>query len=168
MDGKPEEGQSNEHRPGELRAEASRFDAFRLARDRGTLHGTICTTGMARLAQCIVADAGPLSWRIEGGSDAAGRPALTVAIAGDVMLECQRCLRPVVSPVALRTMTILAHSDAEGDALDEASEHEVMVVDGLLHAETVIEDELLLSLPFAPMHPTGECATPPSEGAVGQ
>jgi uncharacterized protein len=147
--------------PGDMSPAARPFDPYRLARDRGVLEGSMGVPALERLSGLVVGEAGPVSWRIEGGSDEAGHPAVTVAVDGVVVLECQRCLRPMRNPIAQRTMALLARSEAEGDALDDACDLEVMVVDGLLDPQTIVEDELLLSLPFAPMHPPGECEPPP-------
>jgi len=63
-------------------------------------------------------------------------------------------------PVRQRTVTLLAKSEVEGDALDEGTEDEVLVAAEPLDALTLVEDELLLSLPYAPTHADGECAAP--------
>jgi uncharacterized protein len=51
-------------------------------------------------------------------------------------------------------------SEAEGDALDAGSDEEVLVAAEPLDALALVEDELLLSLPYAPTHADGECAAP--------
>jgi uncharacterized protein len=136
---------------------ARHFDPFRLARERGTLGGSFDVDVLERLADRIVGDAGPLAWKVEGGADELGRPALTVAVDGAVLVECQRCLGDFEFPIAHRTTMILARSDAEADALDDASELEVIVAKGPLDTVELVEEELLLWLPFAPVHPDGQC-----------
>ena len=59
-----------------------------------------------------------------------------------------------------RTVALLAKSEGEGDALDEDSDEEVLVAAAPLDPLTLVEDELLLSLPYAPTHAEGECAAP--------
>ena len=59
-----------------------------------------------------------------------------------------------------RTVALLARSEAEGDALDAGSDEEVLVAAEPLDALKLVEDELLLSLPYAPTHADGECAAP--------
>ena len=96
--------------------------------------------------------AASVAWRIDGTTDAAGRPALAISITGDVPLTCQRCLAPFALPVAQRTVTVLAKSEADADALDADSDDEVLVADRPLEPAALVEDELLLTLPYAPMH----------------
>lgn len=135
------------------------FDAWRLTRERGVLEGTFDVGAAPRLEDRVAEDAGPVSWRIEGTTDRAGRPALAVSIDGDVLVECQRCLAPFVLPVARRTVTLLARSERDADALDADSDDEVLVADHPLDPDELVEDELLLTLPFAPMHDEGKCGT---------
>ena len=110
-----------------------------------------------RLAQA--AGAAKVSWRIEGGHDAVGRPTLTLTVQGNLPLECQRCLQPFDTAIEQRSELLLARDEAELAELD-AEEREVLLASAPLDAMTLIEDELLLSLPFAPMHPEAQCPAP--------
>ena len=90
--------------------------------------------------------------------DGLGRPAIAIELEGSVPLECQRCLAPLAWPVRQRTVALLAKSEGEGDALDEGSDEEVLIAAEPLDPLLLVEDELLLSLPYAPTHAEGECA----------
>jgi uncharacterized protein len=143
------------------RASGGRFDAFRLARERGTVEGTVDAAELPRVSDRLAATTpAPIAWRIAGTVDASGRPALTVDLDGAVSLECQRCLGPLVWPVALQTELLLARDEADLARLDADSAAEVVLADAPLDPRTVIEDELVLALPFAPRHPDGECEPP--------
>ncbi|MCC6197380.1 MAG: DUF177 domain-containing protein [Burkholderiales bacterium] len=136
------------------------FDAFRLARDRGVLEGTLDVGASERLADRIAEGqetAARIAWCIEGTTDAAGRPALAIEITGDVPLTCQRCLTPLALPVSQRTVAVLAKSEADAEMLDADSEEEVLVADHPLDPAELVEDELLLTLPYAPMHEARDC-----------
>jgi uncharacterized protein len=143
---------------------AGTFDAFRLARERGALRGTFDATASERLYDWLAPGAAPVQWSIAGVADAAGRPAVAIELDGVVPLECQRCLTTMAWPVRHRTVTLLAKNEAEADALDEGSDDEVLVADVPLDALALVEDELLLSLPYAPTHPDGECVAPDKGG----
>jgi uncharacterized protein len=73
-----------------------------------------------------------------------------------VFLVCQRCLNPFAVPVAQETMLLLAGDEAELARLDDA-EPEVVLANAPVDPVALVEDELLLSLPFSPRHE--ECAT---------
>jgi uncharacterized protein len=89
-----------------------------------------------------------------------GRPALAVVLDGAVTLECQRCLGPLEWPIVQRTEILLAHDEAEAARLDADSDSEVLVAAAPLDTQTLIEDELVLALPYVARHPEGSCAPP--------
>jgi uncharacterized protein len=135
-----------------------RFDAFKLAAGEGELRGEIEPRALERLADRVAEGPGRVDWSIRGSADAQGRAALVIAIDGAVPLECQRCLKPLQQPVRQTTTLLLARDNAGLVQLDDASEHEVILADAPLDPVALVEDELLLSLPFAPRH-EDECAS---------
>jgi len=150
------------------------FDALELALRHLELAGTATASEFPRVADQLApdvsgGDVGSLAWRICGMADALGRPALEVSLDGSVMLECQRCLRPFAWPVAQRTMLLLARDEREQARLDEDDEHEVIVAGAPLDPRELVEDELVLTLPFAPHCERGDCVTAglPNEGDTG-
>lgn len=138
-------------------AGTKRFDAFRLAASHGALAGSVEPGTLERLEDRIAealasTGAGRIDWSILGGADEQGRPAITVAIEGTVPLQCQRCLGPLDQAVEQSTTLLLARNEAELLRLDESSEHEVVLANAPLDPVALVEDELLLTLPFAPRH----------------
>ena len=144
---------------------SGRFDAFRLARERGSLAGSVDATTLPRLTDRVIDARAPIEWRIEGTVDAMGRPALAVLLEGTVTLECQRCLGPLELAIAQRTELLLAHDEAETARLDEESDAEVLLAAPAIDPQTLIEDELVLALPYVARHPEGNCK-PPEAGGV--
>src|SRR5439155_3841874 len=138
----------------------ARFDAFRLARERDSLAGSIDAATLSRLSDRVGDAHARIEWRIEGTVDAVGRPALNVVLDGAVTLECQRCLGPLEWPIAQRTEILLAHDEAEAARVDADSDSEVLVAAAPLDTQTLIEDELVLALPYVARHPEGSCAPP--------
>ena len=143
-------------------SQETRFDAFKLVARGGELTGTIDPALLPRLGEQVADEGGSVAWRIRGGDDGQGRPALTVTVEGDVPVTCQRCLRTMRQPVAQETVLLLARNEAEVVRLDEASEREVILASAPIEALAVVEDELLLSLPFAPRHEQGCGADAPA------
>ena len=138
-------------------ASAKRFDAMRLAREHGVVEGSVDPHRLARVADVLSDGPASVAWRIEGASDPSGRPALRIVLQGSVMLECQRCLDDFAWPVDVGTDVLLARDEAELAALDADSSLEVVLADGLLDPLPLVEDELVLALPFSPRHPDGAC-----------
>jgi uncharacterized protein len=145
------------------------FDALALAGQRQQLAGSVDARALPRAAEWI-AGAGPvpLDWRIVGTTDARGRPALAVVLEGSVPLECQRCLRVFSWPVEQRTLLLLAGNEDELARLDEIDEHEVVLAAVPQEALALVEDELLLTLPFVPRCGEGQCEAAPADDASSQ
>src|SRR6202022_3488745 len=129
----------------------SRFDAFKLCAGEETIAGELDAARLPRLADRIAGGPGAaaVGWQVKGGHDSQSRPALTLSLEGLVPLICQRCLQPLFEKVSQQTELLLARDEAELARLD-GEEAEVVLANSPLDAQTLIEDELLLSLPFAP------------------
>ena len=136
-----------------------RFDALRLARERGEIAGRVDPHVLPRVADVLSDGPASIAWRIEGIADAAGRPARRVALKGAVTLVCQRCLADFEWPIDQATEVLLARDESELSALDADSSLEVVLAQGPVDSIALVEDELVLALPFAPRHADGECAT---------
>lgn len=130
----------------------SRFDAFKLSASAGTIGGRLEPQALPRLADQLAPGEGRIDWRIDGTRDAQGRPAIAVDLSGSVPLECQRCLGTVDVPLVQRTELLLARDEQELGRLDADSELEVALADRPLDPLALVEDELLLTLPYAPRH----------------
>ena len=146
-------------KPGRSR-QRSGFDAYQLARTGAEVAGALDARDLARVTDRLQPGRAPIEWRISGTHDASGRPAIVVDVHGRVRLECQRCLGDIDWPVDQTTLLLLARDERELAALDADSEHEVVLARAALDPLTLVEDELTLSLPFAPRHAEGGCALP--------
>ena len=69
-----------------------------------------------------------------------------------VWLTCQRCLQPVHVPMAIDQHLRFVRGEAQAEALDAESEHDVLALSKSLDLRNLIEDELLLALPLVPRH----------------
>lgn len=136
----------------------SRLDAFQLARERGVAEGSVDAHELPRVDDLLGEGPAQIAWRIEGSTDAVGRPALTIEIKGAVPLTCQRCLDEFEYPVDQRTSVLLARDERELAALDGDSDAEVVLAGTPVEPLALVEDELVLALPFAPRHPEDACS----------
>ncbi|MDQ6619381.1 MAG: YceD family protein [Pseudomonadota bacterium] len=158
-------------------AHSGKFDALKLAATRGHIEGSVDPFDLDRVQDSLGDEEGEIppsqvSYRIDGEVDAAGRPVLDVSLAGEVPMQCQRCLRLFTLPVQQRTTLLLARDEQELAFLDDSDEREVLLADAPLDALEVVSDELLLSLPYVPRCDRQDCvaATPeqPQEGVESQ
>lgn len=85
-------------------------------------------------------------------------PCVHIGIDGYLSLDCQRCLQPVRIPVNLEARLTILGTEAEMPRISEPFDSIVMTSDGL-NLPVVIEDEILSTLPIAPIHESEiECA----------
>ena len=89
------------------------------------------------------------SWSFELGLE--GFPLVRVRAAGALKVKCQRCLAPVRLPIEVDCkLTIVA---GENEIREVASPYDTVVAGpGGLALGTILEDEILTSLPLAPVH----------------
>jgi uncharacterized protein len=133
------------------------IDSLEFARTGQTLRGSLPLAGLARLKDSLADALGTVEFEVRGGEDARRRPVLTVAIHGTLRLQCQRCLEALDHPLrVLNTLLLVTGSGAPSGELDD-EDGEWTEASRELDVATLIEDEILLSLPFAPRHEEGTC-----------
>ena len=146
-------------KPGTLKA--GMFDAFRLARERGSLRGSFDAAASERLDDWLAPGEAPIAWSIAGTTDARGRPALAIELDGAVPLACQRCLAPIaVAGARSGRSRCWRRARPKATRWTRAATTKCWWPTAPLDAVALVEDELLLTLPYAPTHADGECAAP--------
>jgi DUF177 domain-containing protein len=143
------------------------FDAFKAVSSRTARSGSTDVATLPRAAERLADGVARIDWRIAGTLDSRERPALEVRLDGAVSLECQRCLRTFEWPVAQRTLLLLARDEHELALLDADDDREVIVAAAPLDPLELVEDELLLTLPFAPHCERDDCNSG-MEAIIGQ
>jgi uncharacterized protein len=131
------------------------IDAFEFCRNNGFREGSTPVAEMTRLAADCADASGTIAWSIQGGPTRQGYPTLTLSVAGDVHLVCQRCLSPFSYHIDSSTMLVLGKDDQEADEIEEILDDESIDVIVGSHAcdiRELLEDEALLALPQSPKH----------------
>lgn len=139
-----------------------RFDAFSLVASRGEIAGRIDVYDLDRVHDVLGDVDGEIPpadivYRVRGEHDPLGRPVLDIELEGKVPLECQRCMRLFEWPVQQRTTVLLARNEQELEQLDEIDEREVLLASTQLDAIEIVEEELVLSLPYVPRCDRPDC-----------
>lgn len=130
------------------------IDVFSLARREAELHGSTPIMSFARM----VADAPDqgkrlAKWSVRGSVDAHGRMFLSVGVQASPLLVCQRCLGPVeVSVHSNNTLQVLEGPDLPDDDLDDPEAPECIQGSKRFDLAGLVEDELILALPYVPRH----------------
>jgi uncharacterized protein len=119
--------------------------------------GEVRLSDLTRLTDGLLSDEGMVSYRVRGSLEK-GRPVLVLDVETTVMLLCQRCLEPCRQALQIERVFPIARDEAQL-ALWERDDPllDALVAEPELDLLTLVEDEILLSLPVAPRHPEGEC-----------
>ena len=130
-------------------SQAGVIDSLQFARDRGERRGLLNLDAMPRLADsgCIAAT---LNYALQGGESPEHRPSLHLEVQGQIVLECQRCLAPLETPVAVEVDLELAHNQAEIDAAEDDADR--VLASKHMDIAALVEDEAILALPMIPTH----------------
>lgn len=102
------------------------------------------------------------SWTITGTQDALGQRFLDVTVKAAPMVQCQRCMGSLPWSVDSSSRLQVVETEAELDAEDDPDtppEEWVEPVLASTHLDVLalVEDELILALPYVPMHDS--CST---------
>ena len=133
------------------------IDSLEFARTGQTLQGSLAIAGLTRLKESLADDEGRVEFVVKGGRDARRRLVLTLEISGLLHLQCQRCLGRLEYPLRLSNALLLVGKGevAAGDLDDEDAEW--IEASGELDVAMLVEDEIILGLPYAPRHEEGTC-----------
>lgn len=136
------------------------IDGFEFASAGATQQGVWRLSDFPRLRDVLATDAGEVKYEIGGVRDARGRPALRLKVSGTLALRCQRCLEPMPFEVNTDETLVLAATLAEIHAEPADAHAPDRVVAGREMAlRELIEDELILAVPYAPRHESCSAGT---------
>jgi uncharacterized protein len=129
------------------------IDGFEFASAGATQQGVWPLSNFPRLRDVLANDAGEVAYEVSGVRDERGRPGLRLKVDGTLSLRCQRCLEPMPFEVHTDETLVLAATLAEIHAEPADAHAPDRVVAGKEMAlRELIEDELILAVPYAPRH----------------
>jgi uncharacterized protein len=143
------------------------IDGFEFASAGATQQGVLSLGAFERLRDVLASDEGEVAYELKGVRDERGRPSLRLRVRSTLQLRCQRCLGPLAFEVQADSLLVLAATQAEIDAdpVDVQSPDRVLAGREMAVAD-LIEDELILAVPYAPRHERCVPAARIGEGAA--
>ena len=136
------------------------IDGLEFARSGQEVRGSVAVRDLGRLEDLLHDASGSLEYEVKGTRDARNRPQLALKVAGRVHLQCQRCLGLLDYSVDVANTLLLVSRGAQADeVMIDPEAPDAIEADPHLDVGGLIEDEVLLSLPLAPRHPEGVCAS---------
>ncbi|MFB9867615.1 YceD family protein [Vreelandella sulfidaeris] len=134
----------------------SRVEPYKLAARHERIEGLVALDKLPRLAEEAGDQAGDCYVVLEFGVDAQGRREIRGHLQATLALACRRCLVPL--PQEVNSDFLLGMVTDEALAAELPASHEpVLVEKEQLDLLTVVEDELILSLPQVVYHDEAEC-----------
>jgi DUF177 domain-containing protein len=133
------------------------FDGFEFAGAGSSMRGAWPAGEFPRLRELLHDNAGSVEYELRGASDALRRCSLVLRVAAKLRLTCRRCLEAVEVDLREDVTLWLARSQGELDAQPLSAEGpEGIVAAKDMAVRDLVEDQLLLALPYAPRH--GNCS----------
>lgn len=125
-------------------------------------HGAKCLEGVVRLSELdkrvgsldVLAEIDDLlTYQFQGGVNEIQKPFIDLTLQGELSLICQRCMQPCAVFINEVARIILFASEQEAD--DIMLHHpdvEGIVWQSELDLRLLIEDQILMAIPFSPKH----------------
>ncbi len=133
------------------------INPLRLAKSREQIKGNLQLASLGRLKGILLENTGKLEYSLSFDFDESGTCIVESVIDSELILECQRCLKPVAIEIHKVSLLGVIKDKDEIDAL--AKEYEPLQLDEeTISVEELLEDELLLSIPLSPLHAENECS----------
>jgi DUF177 domain-containing protein len=133
------------------------INPLRLAKARERIVGKIQLDSLVRLKDILLENTGELQYSLSFDFDESGICIVESMIDTQLILECQRCFKPVDIEIHKSSLLGVVNNKDEFDAL--AKEYEPLQLDEeIVTVEELVEDELLLSIPLSPLHSEDKCS----------
>ena len=143
------------------------IDGFEFASAGAQQQGVWRVSDFPRLRDVLASDGGEVAYDISGVRDERGRPSLRLKVSGTLALRCQRCLEPMAFEVQTDETLVLAATLAEIHAEPaDAQARDRVLARKEMPLRELVEDELLLAVPYAPRHES--CTAAGTEQQVGK
>lgn len=134
------------------------IDGFEFSRTGRTLAGKIETAKLERLSGLLLDYSGVIEYSLSGETGTEGQPLLRIRVGGNAVLQCPVCLGKMDYPLVIESRLHLFRDENElGEIEDEDPEIDSIVAKDKLDVLSLVEDEILLDLPYSPRHAAGEC-----------
>jgi uncharacterized protein len=128
------------------------IDGFEFASAGASLGGALTIRDFPRLHDMLARHEGEVAYEVEGVRDERGRPALRLKVRTRLDLRCQRCLEALPFEVQADEVLVLGtQAEIDAEPVDVHAADRVVAAKEMPVRE-LVEDELILALPYAPRH----------------
>ena len=128
-----------------------RLDLLAAAGAGRELRGRVAVGTLERVVPLLASPAGELQVVMRLGRDPDGTYRLSGSIRGTLVLQCQRCLEDFTRALDVDFRLGLVRNQEEAARLAHGYDPLIVTAEPALVAD-IVSDEVLLALPFAPVH----------------
>ena len=134
------------------------INSLEFARKSHAIHDTIAASQLMRVKERLASDAGSLDWSLVGELSSSGESTLHFELKGMLTVSCQRCLEPIQLDLNIKSKFILVEDESQIPVEDEEmDDKDYLAASAELDVMQLIEDEVLLAIPYASMHDIEDC-----------
>ncbi len=131
-------------------------DPLRLCALGKVYAGGVPLAELSRLAPLLTSTEGEAAFVLAFGKDAERRSIVDVKVTARLPIQCQRCLGEMIEAVETRSRLAIVGGPDEAEQLPDELDP-LLFLEGRLALRGLVEDELILAIPAAPMHPVDGC-----------
>ena len=107
---------------------------------------------LPRLRKESIKPLAPVTAQVVAARSPRGRPGMRVTLQGAIRMVCQRCLKSMDVVLSAKAAVEWVGTQAELEAADADDHWDAMLMQEKFDLLPYLEDELLLAVPFAPVH----------------
>lgn len=128
------------------------INTLEFSQKKHAMQGELLVRDLPRLQTAVLdtSSGNPLHYKLEGGVGALGLPGIRLQLEVVLQVICQRCLGEM--PLRLQLELGYVISKDTSAELDDMDEVDWLEAEQNFDLAALIEDELLLALPIAPVH----------------
>src|SRR3990167_2875575 len=129
---------------------------FRFSEKHARLQGEVPISDLPRLSASLASTDGAIQVDIQFGKDEQGIVTMKGQLKTEVILTCQRCLQAFTYEIIANFVSGVASTEKAAEAFPDSYDS-IVAEENLIAIRSVIEDELILSLPIVPRHLPNQC-----------
>jgi uncharacterized protein len=134
------------------------INSIEFARNGESLNGSVAVANLSRLQDLLSSSSGMLEYALTGKRGENDKLFLVCTVKGMLQLRCQRCLEALAYPIDLNSeLELVKDEEVLPAVVNEDELTDAIKVDPNLDVLALVEDEVLLGLPMAPAHASGDC-----------
>jgi len=133
------------------------LDFHRLTKEQAIFSGDMSLDSMKRILDLLDQQQGNIHYQLGFDKSEQGQTLIDINIDAELVMSCQRCLSPMQVRIARHSILVIVNDKTELHTISSDYEPYVVEENGNLSLHDMVQDELLLTIPLAPIHDEADC-----------